>query len=84
MAQKIKECTFTVELKPADNFMWRIEYCGDFSNEAAFITDSGTTKDRQHEFVLGLLYNFSTKQQSGEGGPLSRCKVMAEETAARW
>ena len=61
LAQKIKEFTFTIELKPADTFMWRIEYRGDFSDVAAFKTDSGVSKKTQHQLVFGLLYNFSTK-----------------------
>jgi hypothetical protein len=62
IAQKIKEFTFTIELKPADTFLWRIEYRGDFSDVAAFHTDSGTAKKNQQQLVFGLLYNFSTKQ----------------------
>jgi hypothetical protein len=60
--QKIKEFTLTLELKPADTFMWRIEYRGDFSDVAAFTNSSGSAKKNQHEFVMGWLYNFSTKQ----------------------
>jgi hypothetical protein len=60
--QKLQEFTFTVELKAADNFMWRIEYRGDFSNVAtAFKTNTGTFKKSQNGIVFGLLYNFSTK-----------------------
>jgi hypothetical protein len=60
--QKLQDFTFTVELKAADNFMWRIEYRGDFSNVAtAFKTDTGTFKKSQNSIVFGMLYNFSTK-----------------------
>jgi hypothetical protein len=62
VVQKIKEFTLTLELKPADNFMWRIEYRGDMSDVAAFQTDSGTLKKNQQQLVFGLLYNFSSKQ----------------------
>src|SRR5439155_18642502 len=30
--QNLTEATVTLELKPADNFMWRIEYRGDWPN----------------------------------------------------
>jgi hypothetical protein len=61
VVQKIKEFTFTVELKAADNFLWRIEYRGDFSDVAAFKDDTGAAKKNQQELVFGVLYNFTTK-----------------------
>jgi len=59
--QKIKEVTFTIELKPADNFMWRIEYRGDFSDVAVFRDDTGAFGKNQQSILFGLLYNFSAK-----------------------
>ncbi len=51
----------TLEVKPADNFIWRIEYRGDFSNQSPFINSSGTAKKNQQLFMVGFLYNFSSK-----------------------
>ena len=59
--QKAKEFTFTVELKPTDNFLWRIEYRGDYSDVAFFKNASGVFKKNQQSIAFGLLYNFSTK-----------------------
>jgi hypothetical protein len=59
--QNLTGATFTLEVKPADNFMWRIEYRGDFSNESPFINSSGVAKKNQQLFILGFLYNFSSK-----------------------
>jgi hypothetical protein len=61
VVQKIKEFTFTTELKAADNFLWRVEYRGDFSDAAPFTSASGLPKKSQHAIVFGILYNFSTK-----------------------
>lgn len=60
--QNLKDFTFTVELKPADNFLWRIEYRGDFSDVAVFKNDTGGFDKNQQAILFGLLYNFSTKQ----------------------
>ena len=60
-AQTLKEGTVTVELKGADNFLWRIEYRGDFSDKAVFKKDTGQMKKNQHTIAFGLLYSFSTK-----------------------
>jgi hypothetical protein len=62
VAQKAKEFTLTLELKPADTFIWRIEYRSDFSDVAFFKNDDGAFKKNQHSIGFGLLYNFSTKQ----------------------
>ena len=59
--QSLKSATFTVELKPADTFMWRIEYRGDFSDQEAFANDTGAGKKNQQSLIFGLLYSFSTK-----------------------
>ena len=59
VAQKAKEFTLTLELKPADTFMWRIEYRSDFSDVAFFRKDNGAFKKNQHSIGFGLLYNFS-------------------------
>jgi hypothetical protein len=59
--QNLSDVTVTLEVKPADNFMWRIEYRGDFSNQSPFINSSAVAKKNQQLFILGFLYNFSTK-----------------------
>ena len=59
--QNLTGATVTLEVKPADNFIWRIEYRGDFSNQSPFVNDVGTAKKNQQLFMVGFLYNFSTK-----------------------
>ena len=58
-AQTLKEGTVTLELKGVDNFIWRIEYRGDFSDQAVFKKDTGDMKTSQHTFALGVLYSFA-------------------------
>jgi Putative beta-barrel porin-2, OmpL-like. bbp2 len=60
-AQNLQDFTFTFEVKGADNFIWRIEYRGDFSDKAVFTKDSGATEKNQHSIAFGFLYSFSTK-----------------------
>lgn len=59
--QTLKEATGTIELKPSDSFIWRIEYRRDFSDAAVFKTESGTLKKTQSSIGFGVLYSFSTK-----------------------
>ncbi|HYT68520.1 MAG TPA: porin [Vicinamibacterales bacterium] len=59
--QKLKEATATLELKPADTFMWRIEYRSDFSDSAVFKLRDGGLKKRQNSIAFGVLYSFSYK-----------------------
>jgi hypothetical protein len=61
--QKLKEVTATLELKAADNLLWRLEYRGDFSDQAVFVNDSGAAKKNQHSIGFGLLYTFTSKVQ---------------------
>jgi hypothetical protein len=63
VVQKLTDATVTLEIKPADNFIWRIEYRGDFSNQTPgpFTNSTGAFKKNQQLFMLGFLYNFSTK-----------------------
>ena len=62
LLQKLQSFTLTAEMKPADNFMFRIEYRGDFSNQdGAFVNDKAEPKKSQNSIIFGLLYNFSTK-----------------------
>ena len=60
-AQNLKDATLTLEIKPADNFMWRIEYRGDFSNKTPFVNSVGTAQSSQNMLILGFLYSFSSK-----------------------
>jgi hypothetical protein len=59
--QKLQDFTLTLELKGADNFMWRLEYRGDYSDQNVFKTDTGAFKSNQQSFTMGFLYSFSSK-----------------------
>ena len=59
--QNLTEATVTLELKPADNFMWRIEYRGDWSDKTPFIDSTLKANKSQQSLVLGFLYSFSSK-----------------------
>ena len=61
LKQNLQDFTVTLELKGADNFMWRIEYRGDYSDQSVFTTDTGTTKKNQQSLAFGFLYSFSSK-----------------------
>src|SRR5262249_58908339 len=61
VVQNLTDATVTLEIKPADNFMWRIEYRGDFSNKSPFQNADGVFKSNQQLFMFGFLYNFSSK-----------------------
>ncbi len=60
-AQTLKEATATIELKPTDTFMWRIEYRNDFSDTPVFKTRSGDLLKTQRSIAFGVLYSFSYK-----------------------
>lgn len=60
-AQTLKEVTGTLELKPVDSFMWRIEYRSDFSDDAVFKAHDGTFRKTQNSIAFGVLYSFSYK-----------------------
>ena len=63
VAQKLKDATFTVELKGTDTLLWRIEYRGDFSNRAVF-RDSGDRENKNQQSIgFGVLYSFAGKVQ---------------------
>jgi len=59
--QKLKEVTGTIELKPIDSFIWRIEYRGDLSDSPVFKTGSGALKKSQNSIGVAVLYSFSYK-----------------------
>ena len=59
--QKLKDVTATLELKPNDSFIWRIEYRTDLSDSPVFKTRSAALKKTQSSIGIGVLYAFSTK-----------------------
>ena len=61
LKQNLQDFTVTLELKGADNFMWRIEYRGDYSDQDVFKTDTGSFKSNQQSLAFGFLYSFSSK-----------------------
>jgi hypothetical protein len=61
LKQNLQDFTLTLELKGADNFMWRIEYRGDYSDQDVFKTDTGSFKSSQQSIAFGFLYSFSSK-----------------------
>ncbi len=63
VTQRLKEATVTVELKSADNLLWRVEYRRDFSNQAVFKNDVNTFERNQQSIAVGMLYSFSTGGQ---------------------
>jgi hypothetical protein len=60
-AQTLKEATGTVELKATDTLLFRVEYRGDFSDQAVFKTGGGDLKKNQSSIGFGVLYSFSIK-----------------------
>jgi Putative beta-barrel porin-2, OmpL-like. bbp2 len=61
LAQNVQEFTLTLEFKHKDGFLTRVEYRGDFSDEAFFHTDSDSLKKNQNVFTIGWVYSFSSK-----------------------
>jgi hypothetical protein len=63
VVQKLTDVTITLEMKPVatDNFLFRLEYRGDFSDQEAFVDDTGAPKKSQNSIIFGMLYSFSTK-----------------------
>jgi hypothetical protein len=59
--QNLTEFTLTLEAKAADNFLWRTEYRGDFSNKSPFTDSTGAAKKNQQSLTFGFLYSFSSK-----------------------
>jgi hypothetical protein len=61
--QHLKEFTGTLELKAADNLMWRIELRHDWSDKEPFADHEGNLKGSQTSIGFGLLYSFGHKLQ---------------------
>ena len=61
--QKLKEITGTLEVKAADNLLWRIEFRRDMSDKKPFRDADNILQDNQTSIGFGLLYSFSGKIQ---------------------
>ena len=61
VAQTLKEGTATLELKPTDTFIWRIEYRSEFSDTPVFKMPDGSLKKTQKSLAFGVMYSFSYK-----------------------
>lgn len=61
VVQTLKEGTATVEIKPNDVLMWRIEYRSEFSDVPVFKSRGGGLKTTQNSIAFGVLYSFSYK-----------------------
>ncbi len=59
--QKLTDATVTLEVKPVDSFLWRIEYRGDFSNQSPFMNDANVPKRNQQMIEFGMIFFFSSK-----------------------
>lgn len=63
IAQALKEATFTTEYKFPDNFLMRLEWRRDFSNQPYFYSDTtGLLKGNQTTATVGVIWWFGTKQ----------------------
>jgi hypothetical protein len=60
-AQKVKEFTFTAELKHSQGLIMRLEYRRDWSDLDFFAKD-GSPRDNQNTVTVGWVYAFSSKQ----------------------
>jgi len=61
--QTVKEATVTAEFKHKDGLIMRLEYRGDFSDEAFFTKRISESVKSQNTFTVGVIYAFSTKAQ---------------------
>jgi hypothetical protein len=62
-AQTVKDITLTQEFKLNNNFITRLEYRRDFSNQRFFTNSDGVAKGNQNTFIVGLSYFFTSKGQ---------------------
>ncbi len=62
-AQSIKDFTMTQEFKLKDNFITRVEYRRDFSDQKVFTNSRNVAKGDQNTFIIGVSYFFTTKGQ---------------------
>jgi hypothetical protein len=62
VGQTVKDITLTQEIKIANNFLTRLEYRRDFSNQNFFTNSGGAAKNNQNTFIVGLSYFFTTKE----------------------
>ena len=61
--QQLKEFTGTVEIKAADNLLWRIELRHDWSDKKPYADSDGNPQGSQTSIGFSLLYSFSGKVQ---------------------
>lgn len=62
-AQTIKDITLTQEFKLLNNFITRLEYRRDFSNQKFFTNSAGTARNNQNTFIIGVSYFFTSRGQ---------------------
>ncbi len=62
-AQTVKDITLIQEFKLANNFITRLEYQRDFSNQKFFTNAAGATRNNQNTFLIGMSYFITFKGQ---------------------
>lgn len=63
VGQTVKDITLTQEIKMMNNFLTRLEYRRDFSNQQVFTNSAGAARSNQNTFILGISYFFTTREQ---------------------
>ncbi len=63
VGQTLKGLTLTQEFKLIDNFITRVEFRRDFSDQNFFTNAGGAARKNQNTFIIGLSYFFTTKGQ---------------------
>jgi Putative beta-barrel porin-2, OmpL-like. bbp2 len=63
VGQTLKGLTLTQEFKLVDNFITRVEFRRDFSDQKFFTNAGGAARNNQNTFIIGLSYFFTTKGQ---------------------
>jgi hypothetical protein len=61
IGQKAQTLTLTSDHLIAGGLKLRLEYRGDFTEDAFFSDDSGDAKDSQHAVLAGVVYSFGGK-----------------------
>ncbi len=60
--QTVKDITLTQEIKLFNNFLTRLEFRRDFSNQDFFTNSKGFARNNQNTFIVGLSYFFTTRE----------------------
>ena len=63
LGQTIKDITLTQEIKLFNNFITRLEFRRDFSNQKFFTNSVGDAKNNQNTFIVGVSYFFTSREQ---------------------